>query len=311
MSTFSTMYDHQVHAGSELGKQIAIQVIKQNPLLRFLPMRAVNGLLLQTEILESIPDLDFVSNLNEGYDPTKGEWVPKDFKLGTLRDRSQVDIAFDDLGLGYTMADEIIRQMAVTNMAMGHRYSEELFKGDEAVSTKGFDGLQKATNSLSAINVVSASSSPSGTANTSIYFIKLGEDGLLGLFNGSPTPLLSKLEGDTLVTGKNGKQFPAKVVDHKLVVGAYINPVGIGRMANIKAGNLPTLSLMNELDANMKNGYDLIVTGREGYRLLNDLSNNNLTPFVDSTSLSTGVTTYNGTPIIKTDFIELDEVAVA
>lgn len=308
MSTFSTMYDHQVHAGSELGRQVASDVIKKNPLLAFLPMRPVNGLLLNTEILEAIPSLSPVSNINEGYDATKGEYVPKDFKLATWRDKSHVDIAFEDLGQGYGVNQEIDRQIAVTNMSIGHSYSGELFDGDQSVNAKGFDGVAKATNDLALANVVSAGGS--GSDLTSIYFLKMGEDGLMGLFNGSAVPTMIPM-GIQNVTGANGKQFPAYQTDHKFVAGAYINPVGVGRMANIKAGQLPTLSLMNEIDAFMKNGYDVIVTGRKGKQYLNDLSGNNLTPFVTDDVLKTGLQSYNGVPIVATDFITQTETTVA
>ncbi len=310
MSEFALMYDHAVHSGSELRVAVAYDVIKVNPLMAFLPYRPVDGLLYQTEVLTEIPTLSPVSNINEGYDASKGVTTPIDFKLATWRDKSYVDVMYKTLMKNWSLEQERAFQARIKNESLVQAYSRELFSGDQDVDAKGFDGLAKKTNALSDI-VVDAGGT--GSALTSIYFIKLGDEGLSGLYNAnsSVTPEMMDLGVQNVTDPNTSKTFAAHQTDHTFVSGAYINVAGIGRLCNIDASNKPTLPLLNEIDANMKLSYDLIICGRFGYQTLNDLSGNNLRPFVSDTELKLRVQTYNGIPIIKTDFITQTEAQVS
>ncbi len=308
-SLFPTMHDHSVASGSVLDQAVAYDIAKENQLMAFLPMRPVDGLLLPTEVLTTIPTLLPVSNLNQGYDASKGESTPKDFKLATWRDKSFVDVMYKTLGNGFTLEDEIKRQRIIKNTALSYAYSEALFNGDQSVDTKSFNGLKKETNALSEI-VINAGGT--GSALTSIYFIRLDEFGLMGLYNQNigVTPEMMDLGIQNVIDPITGKTFAARQTEHAMVNGAYINKAGIGRLANIDSGSLPTLNLLNEIDAMMKWRPDIIITGRKGYQLLNNLSNANLQTFVTDDKLKTGVKTYDGIPILKTDFITQTETQV-
>lgn len=309
MSIFPTMYNHAVASGSELDKAVAYDVAKANPLMGLMPMLGVDGVLLQTSVLESIPTLNPVSNLNEGYLATKGKEVPKDFKLATWRDKSLVDVAYDSLSRGHSLEDEIVKQRRLKNIALSYAYSDTLFNGDLDVDKKAFNGLKKETDKLSDI-VISAGGT--GSSLTSIYFIKFGDDGLQGLYNSQNgvVPRMIDMGIQNATDPNTSRTFPARQTDHIMINGAYINKAGIGRIANIDTGSKVTLSRINEIDSKMKFGYDVIVCSRQGYAWMNDLSGNNLTPMPDSTELKLPVLTYNGTPIIKTDFITQTETEV-
>ena len=266
-----------------------------------------------TSVRGTVPSVS-TSGINQGYSAKKGDLVPVEFKVAQYSERSEVDIrlleSFPSEAGGQAFARQTQDDLIFEGILNG--FEEDLIYADSASNVNDFNGLATYMPNINGTTVIDGGGA-TADSQTSIYFVKWGEQGVQGIFNVSSGASPSQRDlGEHLVVAPDGSgdKMVAMVSNFDWKAGIKVNPIGIGRLANIETSAHVTLDAISTISRYMKGGYDAIFTSPKGAAFLDILSGNNLTPMVLDTELKLQTQTFQGKPVFVSDSISETEAVL-
>jgi hypothetical protein len=309
-------------AARNRGNDLQVGLIEEN--LRFAPelatfmARVIPGTTYETLTVTGSGTVGF-SAANDGPALYKRPTFKRKVETFIFRGAAEIDLAVNLASQGYGMPDlEMITASGVTADAM-RAIGRQIWYGTAADSL-GFQGIKQftphtATPGTSNI-VVDATGASAGTAS-SVYAIKFGIQDTHLVFGNNQLLELGEWRDQQLTNATTGGKYAGRVAEMTAYSGLQIGNINcVGRIYNLTTETNKTLndSLISQLLEKFPIGYvpDALFMSRRSHGQLSRSRNitifsqagvNPLSSRTTSPVLATGVSDWNGIPIVVSDSI--------
>ncbi|MGH1438264.1 MAG: major capsid protein [Lewinella sp.] len=311
----NTILDIAARSGDSESYAVTYELVKENPLLALAPAVGRDGGFFESSIQTAEPTVA-ARAINQGTAPSKAEFTPVLFKTSPYTPVSKIDeveVTKNPDGL----AAELAVQNETHIRALANQVENDAFNqaGGDGVNMTGLQYVKPSLdNTADRVTVLGAGGS--GSALTSMYFLRFGRDGFQWLYNaqvgaGAKAQYMGLLE--TTDSGGTNEYF-AHTTKFNWEIGIAPNEAGIGRYANIDASNKPELGDISKLITYGKFGYDAIVCSRQAMDYVNEFTTNPITYNVmgdGMKSLELQVQSINGVPIFVSDGVSNAEAQIS
>ena len=311
----NTILDQAAMSGDSESYAITYDLVQENPLLALAPAVGRAGGIFQGTIQTAEPTVA-ARAINQGTAPSKASFTPTLFKTSGYTPVAKVDeLEANKNPRG--VADELAIQNETHLRAMANKVENDAFNaaGGDGVNMTGLQFVKPSLDyTTDGVTVLGAGGS--GSALTSMYFLKFGTNGFRWLYNdgvgaGATAQYMGLLE--TVDSGGTNEYF-AHTTKFNWEIGIAPNAAGIGRLANIDSSNKPALAEISQLITYGKFGYDAIVCSRQAMDYVNEFTTNPIDYTVvgdGMKKLDVRVQSINGVPIFVSDGISNAEAEIS
>lgn len=311
----NTILDQAARSGNSESYAVTYDLVKENPLLALAPAVGRAGGFFEGTIQTAEPTIA-ARAINQGTAPSKAQFTPTLFKASAYTPVSKVD-EIEASKNPNGVASEIALQNEPHMRALANQVENDAFNaaGGDGVNMTGLQFVKPSFDvTVDGVTVLGAGGS--GSALTSIYFLKFGVNGFQWLYNsnvgaGATAQYMGLLE--TVDSGGTNEYF-AHTTKFNWEIGIAPNAAGIGRYANIDSGNKPDLGDISKLITYGKFGYDAIVCSRQAMDYVNQFTTNPIDYTVQGDGmkkLDVRVQSINGVPIFVSDGISNAEAEIS